>query len=977
MRRALPLLLPVLILAVAPAGAAVFTVTKTADTLDGLCDPYDCSLREAVTAANKDAATDVIELPAGTYVLTRPGAGEDQSVSGDLDVKAPLILVGRDAGSTVIDGNGADRVLDLRAETEIFGVTIRNGLVDGAGGGVLARAATLSYNVVVRRSVISGNHARGSGGDGGGLLSETSGILAVLESTLSDNRADAKGGGLAGGSFCLIDSTVSGNSAGLLGGGLYFPEELSPPISGSTVTGNQAGQGGGGIYAQAPLFPSSVESNLRGSIVAGNTAPEHPDCFRAFSAGYNVIGVADGCNNNSLDRKGTQAAPLDPGLGPLSTLQGGPTPVHALLPGSPALDLVPAADCTPADQLGQARSALCEAGAVDGPLHPTCLPGGPVLCLQDGRFRVSAYQAGGEPATAAPLTDDTGNFWFFSPQNLELTVKVLDGCGVNDRWWIFSSGLTDRGLELRVEDLYTGKTWTHSRPSGTPYVPRLDTSALDACNPPGAPSSPPVPGALGVDALSAVYVVTKGEDTLDGACDHDCSLREAVTASNARSGVEVILLGPAIHTLSRPGRGEDANVTGDLDVTGHLAILGANGSNTGRAVIDGGGLDRILEDDIVNSSLEIHDVTLRNGRAEVVKDADPGAGGAVNGGDLVLVRCHVTGNRAETYGGGIAADTAIIRDTTVSDNEADFGGGIGFAGVLRATNVTVSGNRARSAGGGLIIDAYDQELANVTITGNSAAAEGGGLYFGSATCPSGICKTDFGMVRSLVAGNSASHGPDCFGLETQNAWNVFGVDDGCSPGPTERSGTLAAPLDPRITALGDHGGPTPTHALLADSPAIDLGPMDGCPARDQRARTRPADGNQDGTALCDSGAVERLPGCQPDATTLCLGAGDRFSVTARWASRGQTGDARSIPLTLDTGAFWFFDPANLELTVKVLDGCGVNSRFWVFVSGLTDVGVEITVEDTLTGESWLYGRQGGSAFPTVTDVNALDVCSAH
>ena len=56
-----------------PAAAAVFTVTKTADTLDGACDPYDCSLREAVVAANLAAGAGVIELPPGTYVLTRTG----------------------------------------------------------------------------------------------------------------------------------------------------------------------------------------------------------------------------------------------------------------------------------------------------------------------------------------------------------------------------------------------------------------------------------------------------------------------------------------------------------------------------------------------------------------------------------------------------------------------------------------------------------------------------------------------------------------------------------------------------------------------------------------------------------------------------------------------------------------------------------------------------------------------------------------
>jgi CSLREA domain-containing protein len=972
MKRLFPTL--ILLALAAPASAAVFTVTKTADTLDGACDPYDCSLREAVAESNRLPDPDVIELPAGVYTLTRASVGEDSNVSGDLDIKQPVIVVGAGAGSTILDGNFTDRVLDVRAQTEIFGMTVRNGVVDGPGAGLYARQETLGYNVVVRRSVVSGNHARGSAGDGGGLMSETSGVLAVLESTLSGNRADAKGGGLAGFHlFWLIGSTVSGNSAGLLGGGLYYPEEWSPVIWGSTVTANQAGQSGGGIYARQTLFPTTFDPGIQGSIVARNTAPDAPDCFRASSAGYNVIGIEDGCFTGALDRTGTGAAPLDPKLGPLAS-QGGPTPVHGLLPLSPAIDLVPAAACTPSDQLGQARSAPCEAGAVERPLQAACVPGGPVLCLRNGRFRVTADWSSptgsGGPATAAPLTDDTGYYWFFSPQNLELTVKVLDGCAVNDRFWVFSSGLTDRGVGLRVEDLATGRVWTHFHPAGTTYAPQLDTSALDACDPAGSPVIPGIAGALAVDPVSSVLVVTKGADTLDGACDADCSLREAVAASNVREGAEVIVLGHGVYSLSRAGRNENSNVTGDLDVTGHLVILGEGADRT---AIDGGGIDRVLEAAVVNSSLEIHGATIRNGRAEPGSGGDTGDGGGLRGGILTLIGCHVTGSSAAAWGGGFAGDTVTARDTTVSGNQANVGGGIGFASTLRLTNVTVSGNHATLAGGGLIVSAEDQELDSVTLSGNSAA-QGGGLYFGSATCPSGVCRTDFFMTRSILAGNTAAEGPDCYGFES-DASNVFGIiDAACSAGPTDRAGTIVTPLDPRLTPLGSHGGTTPTHALLAGSPAIDLASGLGCPARDQRGRPRPADGDANGTAVCDAGAVERLPGCQPDETTLCLGEGDRFRVTAHWAVRNEAGDAHSIPLALDTGSFWFFNPANVELTLKVLDGCAVNDRFWVFASGLTNVAVDLAVEDTVTGRTWTHHNAAGAPFQPRLDTDALDAC---
>jgi len=210
--------------------------------------------------------------------------------------------------------------------------------------------------------------------------------------------------------------------------------------------------------------------------------------------------------------------------------------------------------------------------------------------------------------------------------------------------------------------------------------------------------------------------------------------------------------------------------------------------------------------------------------------------------------------------------------------------------------------------------------------------------------------------------------------ENLGGFNVFGVGDACFPGPTDRAGTLAEPLDPRLAPLGDYGGPTPTHVLNEDSPAVDAGPAESCTAADQRGLSRPIDGNGDGIRGCDAGAVELNPACQADDETLCLGAGSRFRVTVHWSTPADSGAGKAVPLTLDTGSFWFFDAANLELTVKVLDGCGVNGLYWVFLSGLTDVGVEVTVEDTLTHEVWTHESPAGAALQPRLDTNALDAC---
>ena len=96
--------------------------------------------------------------------------------------------------------------------------------------------------------------------------------------------------------------------------------------------------------------------------------------------------------------------------------------------------------------------------------------------------------------------------------------------------------------------------------------------------------------------------------------------------------------------------------------------------------------------------------------------------------------------------------------------------------------------------------------------------------------------------------------------------------------------------------------------------------------------------------------VDRLS-CAPSDTALCLNGG-RFRVEAEWRTpQGRTGRARAVPLTADTGYFWFFGAANVEAVVKVLDACTAPTpRFWVFAAGLTDVEVDLTVADTASGE---------------------------
>jgi ELWxxDGT repeat protein len=93
-------------------------------------------------------------------------------------------------------------------------------------------------------------------------------------------------------------------------------------------------------------------------------------------------------------------------------------------------------------------------------------------------------------------------------------------------------------------------------------------------------------------------------------------------------------------------------------------------------------------------------------------------------------------------------------------------------------------------------------------------------------------------------------------------------------------------------------------------------------------------------------------GCTAGAHTLCLHA-TRFKVEVAWRDfRGRIGTGNVIPLTSDTGAFWFFNPSNYELMVKILDARALDGSFWVFYGALTNVEYTLTVTDTETDRTW-------------------------
>ncbi len=135
-----------------------------------------------------------------------------------------------------------------------------------------------------------------------------------------------------------------------------------------------------------------------------------------------------------------------------------------------------------------------------------------------------------------------------------------------------------------------------------------------------------------------------------------------------------------------------------------------------------------------------------------------------------------------------------------------------------------------------------------------------------------------------------------------------------------------------------------------------------------------AGGNKESTASRTFLVEASIPAgtCTANRETLCL-RHSRFAVRTHWsAPDGGTGMGNVVRGgTNDSGMFWFFDSQNWETLIKVLDGCDVNGRIWVFGAATTDLGYRIEVMDTLTGEMREYLNEPGAPAPAITDVTAF------
>jgi hypothetical protein len=373
-----------------------------------------------------------------------------------------------------------------------------------------------------------------------------------------------------------------------------------------------------------------------------------------------------------------------------------------------------------------------------------------------------------------------------------------------------------------------------------------------------------------VDSNDAAYQACTIEN------DEDCSLRGAISKSNATTGgIGTIMVPAGIYQLTIVGAGEIANATGDLNFTQPVNIIGAGKNDTfiQAGSSKGNGIDRVFSMYNSTGTVRISDLTIRWG---TVSSGYNGGGGIYLPNDyytstFVLERVGVIDNTitVSRHGGGIftTVPTTIYDSTFDGNTTAGEGAGIyhSYASLV-VERSTISGNSAGTYGGG-IANNSTAVLRNVTINGNSASYNGGGITQWN--------HANLSIYNTTIANNTntAVNNEKWFGAEEMffYAYNsiisapgsnsacrnaVDGGDHNISKNST--CGTTGFTIaDPLLgTTLGDNGGLTLTLALPGGSPAIDAGDNASCMAFDQRGVMRRYDGDGNGSIVCDAGAYE-------------------------------------------------------------------------------------------------------------------------
>jgi predicted outer membrane repeat protein len=907
--------------ATSPAINAAVGSTATTDQR-GLARPQgvaaDIGAVEVATAStfvvqnNADAGPGSLRQTLADAALFSPGANNTitfaPALSGEtITLTTGHLTLGSDVtidataltGGITISGNSnGDATLDP-GESRLFdipaGVTVvlrRLNLINGMAGGLNGGAIANSGQLTVDQCAIS---ACRSNAFGGGILN-FGGTLTLTQSTLSGNAASEDGGGMinaGGGTATLTQSTLSGNSASDEGGGIRNIQSTLT-LTQSTLSGNSASFGGG-------ISNTASTLTVTQSTLSGNSASAQGG------------GIANG-GTLTLTQSTLSGNAASSNGGGIYNVAGTLTLTQSTLSGN---------------------SASSGGGIFNS--------GGEVTLSQSTLSGNVASGGGG------------GIFILSGTATLTLSI-VADNTASSDaniRGSFFGSNnlINDYPLLAPLGN-YGGPTQTRPPLPGSP--------ALDAGGTDPSPFSTDQRGlSRVVDAdgdgtaivdIGAVELqvrlVTTAADENDGLSVGGVSLREAVADASGGSDIIRFDTGLSGQTLTLGGT-HLSLARGPLLIDGSTLPGGItlSGNSNGDETLDPG--ESRLFDIPAGITVVLRRLNLINGMA------GGGDGGAIrSSGQLIVDQCSVSACRASAGGGlATAGGSATVTQSTFSNNFAVVGGGLAFfdssATLARST---VSSNSA-TRGGGIFGGSLSYPFVNGTITlaqctlaGNSAQ------YGGGISLESGHFTGN--LVQSTISGNSAS----LFGSGIYATHSGVALTRCIVAGNASTSSNISSMVphgtnnltngDPLLAPLGNYGGPTPTMPPLPGSPALDAA-AGSTETTDQRGALRVADGDGNGTAEVDIGAVEAIPALVTNANDS--GAGSLRAALA----------ASSTDIVL-------FDPPLSGQTITLTSGQltpsrGVGIDATRLASGLTISGGSNGDNVLEPGESRLFDIPAGMA----------------
>jgi hypothetical protein len=519
---------------------------------------------------------------------------------------------------------------------------------------------------------------------------------------------------------------------------------------------------------------------------------------------------------------------------------------------------------------------------------------------------------------------------------------------------------------------------------------------------------------------SSEFLVNSTEDAVDAdvvddVCDADpgpavnCTLRAAVIQSNITPGKQTIRLQPLNYRLTIAGANEAQSLTGDLDLQEDVDIIGSVAGKQ-RSTIDASGLnDRVFQ--VPGSHVNLQNLTITGGGVtNPTGSGNPFEGGAIyNQGILTLSDSLIRNNTAVRGGGIYTFSSLTIERTTISDNRtiasgtatAPNGGGILASIILTVRDSTIENNTSAGSGGGLSVENGTVLIERSLIAGNNAQKHGGGISIESAlgsleiynsTVSANHAAIDGGGIGSLdfqktavlrgstIAGNSSptAGGIRVLKADMRNVIVANNIGSNCSiaqffdstfnlssessclfsNSPTNKIGVSA-----RLSPLAFNGGPTRTHALLADSPAINGGNF-------------PAP-----VVLLDQRGALRIPPGQPGGNQHDIGAFE-FNATGVGTFALTSRGSATAEQTITLAQTWTHPERWRDLnTVDVQLRQDETMPLWMrFTEGLTE-----TAGITATNGLVLYNSDGsvagvgepGQALVLESDTAALDLAQSR